>query len=63
MKTCTGSNGIEDVNCSINTRGALGAGTDMPQKPDTAPPTEDVGLTGNKLNALPGNNPVRIYNP
>ncbi|KAJ6789453.1 hypothetical protein PWT90_00254 [Aphanocladium album] len=56
MRTCTGPKGTDNPSCSLYV-GRDGAGKTSVQKPQRAPPTEDVGLTS-RLKKLPGNNPV-----
>ncbi|OAA43439.1 hypothetical protein BBO_04582 [Beauveria brongniartii RCEF 3172] len=60
MKTCTGKKGTDDPGCSLYI-GPNGAGKTSFQKPEKAPPTEEVGLNG-RLQILPGNNPVYEMN-
>ncbi|KAF1735720.1 hypothetical protein CRV24_004646 [Beauveria bassiana] len=60
MKTCTGNKGTDDPGCSLYV-GPDGAGKSSFQKPEKAPPTEEVGLNG-RLRILPGNNPVYEMN-
>lgn len=56
MATCTGPNGANDANCSLNV-GPNGPGEVTTQNPEHPAPMEEVGLNG-KLDKLPGNNPV-----
>lgn len=56
METCTGPNGVNDADCSLNV-GPNGPGQAGPQELEVAPPDEEVGENG-PLDKLPGNNPV-----
>lgn len=56
MATCTGQNGANDPNCSLNVGPNGTPGEVTSQDPETPAPEEDVGLNG-KLDRLPGNNP------
>ncbi|CAI6013883.1 hypothetical protein V2G26_003837 [Clonostachys chloroleuca] len=56
MDTCTGPNGVNDVNCSLNV-GPNGPGQAGPQELEVPAPNEEVGENG-PLDRLPGNNPV-----
>ncbi|XWW94145.1 hypothetical protein V2A60_002087 [Cordyceps javanica] len=56
METCTGKQGTDSPTCSLYV-GPNGAGKTSFQKPERAPPMEDVGLNG-RIKKLPGNNPV-----
>lgn len=56
MATCTGKQGTDTPDCSLYVD-RNGAGKTSFQKPERAPPTEDVGLNG-RLQKLPGKNPV-----
>ena len=56
IETCTGPNGVNDANCSLNV-GPNGPGESQPQKVEVPPPNEDVGENG-PLAKLPGDNPV-----
>ncbi|KAJ3497521.1 hypothetical protein NLG97_g1831 [Lecanicillium saksenae] len=56
MDTCTGDKGTDIPSCSLYV-GHNGAGKRSTQKPERAPPEENVGLAG-RLTELPGNNPV-----
>lgn len=56
IETCTGTNGVNDANCSLNV-GTDGPGEAKPQPIEVPPPDEDVGEDG-ALKKLPGDNPV-----
>lgn len=56
MATCTGPNGANDPNCSLNVGPNGTPGEITAQVPENPAPQEDVGLNG-KLDKLPGNNP------
>lgn len=56
MDTCTGPNGVHDVNCSLNV-GPNGPGQSSRQSLEVPAPEEDVGVDG-PLNRLPGDNPI-----
>jgi hypothetical protein len=56
IRTCTGPNGVNDANCSLNV-GPNGPGRASRQPLQVNPPNEEVGLNG-RLSKLPGNNPV-----
>lgn len=56
MATCTGPNGADDKNCSLNVGPNGTPGEVTHQDPEKPGPTEDVGLNG-KLDKLPGDNP------
>ncbi|CAG5137590.1 uncharacterized protein ALTATR162_LOCUS161 [Alternaria atra] len=55
IATCTGSQGLQDPNCSLRLGGSLGSPGN--KDPETAAPVEDVGMTG-PVAKLPGDNPV-----
>jgi hypothetical protein len=56
METCTGPNGVNDVNCSLNV-GPDGPGRASYQELEVPAPDEEVGENG-PLDKLPGNNPI-----
>jgi hypothetical protein len=56
MATCTGPNGANDPNYSLNVGPNGSPGEISAQVPKIPVPQEDVGLKG-KLDKLPGNNP------
>ncbi|OBT60510.1 hypothetical protein VE03_10148 [Pseudogymnoascus sp. 23342-1-I1] len=57
MATCTGPNGADDANCSLNVGPNGRPGEVTTQDPEQPAPAEEVGHNG-KLDKLPGNNPV-----
>lgn len=57
MTSCTGPGGVDAASCSLNVGPDGSPGHSSVQQPQTAPPSEQVGLNG-PLAALPGNNPV-----
>ncbi|RAL06864.1 DUF1996 domain-containing protein [Aspergillus homomorphus CBS 101889] len=56
METCTGSQGLEDPDCSV-TRTQTRALTPLSQYLDVVEPKDELGQSG-LIDSLPGNNPV-----
>jgi hypothetical protein len=62
LRTCTGPNGVDDENCSLNVGSDGSPGHPSTQTPQTPAPAGNVGLNG-PLKKLPGQNPPTGKSP